>query len=118
MKNKKICQNPNPIDSDIVSALSLAPSNSSSTRDISAFDGDLLHKQDLRKFGLLPSDPKFLELIQNANQGSYIQQFCPDLLPPTPNPSPHLLGTIFEDNYNCSIVFRSKYIVRLDLGLI
>jgi len=117
MKNKAIC-NPAPlaIISDLLQALSTV-SSESSERDLTAYDGDLRHKQDLRSFGLEPSDERFATLIENINQGQYLAKFHPDLFPKTPNPSPHLQGTFFEFNYETSIVFRSQYIVRLSLNL-
>jgi hypothetical protein len=104
-------------DSDLLSLLDEVIVPTSSDKSLAAFDGDLLHKQHLRSYGLGPSDPAFLELIKNENQGAYLLKFRPDLYPKTPNPSPHLQGTFFEFAFETDLVFRSQYIVRLSLGL-
>jgi hypothetical protein len=54
-------------------------------------------------------------LIENKNQGRYLQTYYPDSVPPD-FPSDNTLGSIFESLYFTSIVFRSTYILRVDRG--
>lgn len=115
MKNKSACRTSGKsldlsdlaVDSGVV--------DGSARPSLSAFDGDLLHKQDLRSYGLLPSDSLFLDLIQQKNQASYLRAFYPDKVP-SGNPSEHSLASLFEDAYFREITFRAEYIVRVSRG--
>ena len=94
----------------------LVPAGPPSELHTCAYDGDILHKQWLREFGLLPSDSLFLRLVQNVDQGRYLLKFHPELGPTTPHPSPHLLGTYFEFHFSRSLVFRCEYLLRVSVG--
>jgi len=64
---------------------------------LDAYDGDLKHKQDLRSYGLIPSDPLFLDLIENKNQGNYLKLYYPDLVPagsPGSHPRFYIRGAV------------------------
>jgi len=115
-KGKFSCRASRTVDDLAVLLQTQLPSGpASSPRDLDAFDGDLLHKAELRAYGLSPSDPLFLSLIENKNQGRYLQKYYPDSVPPG-SPSDHTLGSIFESLYFTGIVFRSTYILRVDRG--
>lgn len=115
-KGKFSCLSGNTID-DLAPLLQTSfPSGPiSHPRELDSYDGDLLHKQDLRAYGLTPSDPLFLALIENKNQGKYLRLYYPDLVP-SGSPSEHTLGSIFEAQFSTSIVFRATYILRIDRG--
>lgn len=118
MRNQAACKLDLTEDSDLLSALSSSSSDLDlPDRQLHAFDGDLLHKQWLREFGLVPSDSRYALLVENVNQGAYLRKYHPNLFPRTPNPSDRLQGTFFEYYFFTSLVFRSKYIVRLTLGI-
>jgi len=81
-----------------------------------AIRGDLLHRQELLTlFGAQTARYDFL--VQNKVQADYLRQFEQSLIPPNnPSgdpPSDHTLGTVFEDNYFNSIVFRVNYLHRV-----
>jgi len=110
-----------PLDNDLSSLLD--PVRVSSKGDLelrlSAFDGDLRHKVDLRSMGFQPSDSDYQLLVMNSSQSVYLQKFHPDLVPKSGNGTPisdHSIATVFEHHYFTDIVFRSKYILRVTSG--
>lgn len=84
-----------------------------SDRDLQyrAIRGDLLHKAEvydlLQNFGFIAE-----KYFSNESQAKYLREFRPDLIT-DPGYSDHTLGTIFEDNYFRSILFRSHYLIHV-----
>jgi hypothetical protein len=82
--------------------------------------GDLLHKQELYLlFGKV--GPEVDILFKNTHQAEYLTKEHPELCPPEDSagnkPNSHTLGTYFEYYYQTNILFRSKYLIHINIHL-